>query len=459
MPNPHAAINPRLISIITGQEPSNVKEKPTLTMLPGEYARKVADKKSKIRPPYKPNKHYLICGHCGRKGQYDLGLVLFNAARWFEDDKKRGRSRKSTEMNFMDYIQATAYFRCKHCNGAGRWEEASPFLGLGVMGGLLAGNMDGQASYSTGELRLFDGSSPRWVSDGEERFLDRLHEQPNDGYLWNRLGNLYYKGGRPELAAVAFEQSIRVDPSQMESHFSLGDILLQVGEPERAAHHFRMMLVYARVYRKLEAGQMREMLVVGLQNLSFIHDRSNRSISFLPSEEELTVLNGVKEIAAASDGVPRLAFVDLEIYPDDQESFLPLAEMYMGNRRMELPAHDRTLDKHLPGGRLKQEKITERNAMVSLGSEQRPIVVKVKSEEKGKKIAQLCDRFGLHFIMGLDFAEDLTDLKKALKERLGPSDPYAPCPCGSGAKYKFCCAKKLKNFDIDRFISDISVEE
>jgi len=71
----------------------------------------------------------------------------------------------------------------------------------------------------------------------------------------------------------------------------------------------------------------------------------------------------------------------------------------------------------------------------------------------------LCDKFGLHFIMGFEFTEDLSNLKKALKEKLTPSDPYVPCPCGSGEKYKFCCAKKMKNFDIDRFIKDFVTEE
>ena len=85
-------------------------------------------------------------------------------------------------------------------------------------------------------------------------------------------------------------------------------------------------------------------------------------------------------------------------------------------------------------------------------------MVKVNSEEKGQKIAQICDRFGLRFIMGIEFTEDLSDLKKALKERLAPDNPYDPCPCGSGQKYRFCCAKKMKNFDINGFIADFAAE-
>lgn len=92
--------------------------------------------------------------------------------------------------------------------------------------------------------------------------------------------------------------------------------------------------------------------------------------------------------------------------------------------------------------------------MYSLGSEQRPVVVKVATEEKAEKVAQVCERYGFHFIMGLDWYENLSDLKKALKERLAPGNVYDPCPCDSGKKYKFCCAEKVKNFNLDEFIAE-----
>ena len=94
--------------------------------------------------------------------------------------------------------------------------------------------------------------------------------------------------------------------------------------------------------------------------------------------------------------------------------------------------------------------------MFSLGSKQRPIVVKIKSEEKAQKVAQICDWYGFHFIIGLELTEDLSDFKKALKDKFTPSAPYDPCLCGSGEKYKFCCAKKMKDFNIDRFIADFT---
>ncbi|MCF8568607.1 SEC-C domain-containing protein [Alicyclobacillus tolerans] len=31
---------------------------------------------------------------------------------------------------------------------------------------------------------------------------------------------------------------------------------------------------------------------------------------------------------------------------------------------------------------------------------------------------------------------------------MAPANVYDPCPCGSGKKYKFCCAKKPFELDL-----------
>ena len=91
---------------------------------------------------------------------------------------------------------------------------------------------------------------------------------------------------------------------------------------------------------------------------------------------------------------------------------------------------------------------------LQLGSRQRPIIVKVKTQEKAGKVGLICDHFGWKYIVGLEYEEDLTDLKRALKEKMSPASVYDLCPCGSGEKYKFCCGKKMKNLDLDKFIAE-----
>lgn len=86
--------------------------------------------------------------------------------------------------------------------------------------------------------------------------------------------------------------------------------------------------------------------------------------------------------------------------------------------------------------------------MPALGTEERPVIVKVTSEKTLKKVTELCEKHDLRFIAKLEAVENLTDLKKAIKEKITPADIYAPCPCGSGKKYKFCCAKKEFKLDL-----------
>jgi len=83
--------------------------------------------------------------------------------------------------------------------------------------------------------------------------------------------------------------------------------------------------------------------------------------------------------------------------------------------------------------------------MAKLGSEKRPVVVRVHTDEKAKYVAETCVKNGWHYIIGFerDQPEDISDLEKLLNppqpvksEKIGRNDP---CPCGSGKKFKKCC--------------------
>lgn len=451
MPTPHAAINPLLISTLTGQPLSSIPEKPTASLLPGVLTKLIVKRKKKIDPHFESNRQVLICGHCGSKGHYDLGFIAFNLERWQKDEKDS--AGQHTKRDIFDYVQTTGYFRCKQCNRAGNWALKEPLFSFSFLTKLLVGVKEDQSRYSVGQIVLYDGSTPRWVTDAEENFLTKLRENGQDGFQWNRLGNLYLKGGRPELAAAAYEKSIQMDPSQLESHYSLGGLLFQIDELEQSAYHSRMMLVYARHYPKMRILDLREILAIGLQNLYEIHMESGRKIAFMPTKEELEVLDLFKETAAGAE-TPTLGLVDLEFFPDDRKSFYPIAEMYMWLRRDEIPASERTLDQYLPENRKRTVTRAMGHSATQLGFENRPIVINVKSEERAEKIYQLCERFELQCIIGIEYIEDLSDLRKALMQKLSPTNVYTPCPCDSGLKYKFCCANKLKNFDLERFIDE-----
>lgn len=83
--------------------------------------------------------------------------------------------------------------------------------------------------------------------------------------------------------------------------------------------------------------------------------------------------------------------------------------------------------------------------MAKLGSEKRPVVVRVHTDEKAKYVAETCVKNGWHYIIGFerDQPEDISDLEKLLNppqpvksEKIGRNDP---CPCGSGKKFKKYC--------------------
>ncbi len=54
--------------------------------------------------------------------------------------------------------------------------------------------------------------------------------------------------------------------------------------------------------------------------------------------------------------------------------------------------------------------------MYPLGSKERPMIVKVSSKERAEKITTICATYDFDYIMGLEFNEDLSGLKKTIKD-------------------------------------------
>lgn len=85
--------------------------------------------------------------------------------------------------------------------------------------------------------------------------------------------------------------------------------------------------------------------------------------------------------------------------------------------------------------------------MARIGTKQRPAVVRVQTQERAAEILALCKEHDIQAIVGVepDKTEDISDVERILT----PPVPAAagpkvgrnhPCPCGSGKKYKKCCA-------------------
>jgi SWIM/SEC-C metal-binding protein len=84
--------------------------------------------------------------------------------------------------------------------------------------------------------------------------------------------------------------------------------------------------------------------------------------------------------------------------------------------------------------------------MARVGTEKRPAILRVQTDKRAAEVADICQREGIHYILGLepDQPEDISDIDLARN----PPEPFRvapkvgrnePCPCGSGAKFKKCC--------------------
>ena len=47
--------------------------------------------------------------------------------------------------------------------------------------------------------------------------------------------------------------------------------------------------------------------------------------------------------------------------------------------------------------------------MTKLGTEKRPIIVRVTTEERGRYVAQICEQHGWQYIIGFEDTEDTSD--------------------------------------------------
>jgi SWIM/SEC-C metal-binding protein len=82
-----------------------------------------------------------------------------------------------------------------------------------------------------------------------------------------------------------------------------------------------------------------------------------------------------------------------------------------------------------------------------IGTKQRPAVVRVQTQDRAAEILALCQDNDIQVLVGVepDKPEDISDVERILAPptpalaglKVGRNDP---CPCGSGKKFKKCCA-------------------
>lgn len=98
--------------------------------------------------------------------------------------------------------------------------------------------------------------------------------------------------------------------------------------------------------------------------------------------------------------------------------------------------------------------------MPKIGTKNRPAIVRVATEQRGHQILDLCNQHGIEVIIGLepDQPEDISDVEYIMRRLEPVQGMKAPprisgndyCPCGSGKKYKKCCATRVPDASLER---------
>ncbi|WP_257348163.1 tetratricopeptide repeat protein [Pseudalkalibacillus decolorationis] len=334
-------VSPLLVKFLTGE----AVNKPSVAAVSGNYTQLIVEKMDDFPMLMSKNEMSMKCGDCSEIGTYDVGTVLVN--------KEKLQGEGETE----DALQFTGYFRCESCNSAGNWEITRDHL-IRVTTALQM--TDGPVKddrFAVGEYQLFDGTTHQFATDSEEYLLKKMlsdDDADDRALIWNKLGNVYWKGNRPDLAVAAFERSIELGAGHSESQFSLGQILNRADELEKAAFHYRKMLVGARHYKNLDATEFRELLANGLLDLFSITAQSEGTIQALPTREDLKLSDS--EASEFGD------YFNLDFEPnlDDPMSFYPIAEIFMGKRQKELRADERTYTPVISIARQRKRKLEQK---------------------------------------------------------------------------------------------------
>jgi len=315
-------VSPLLIRNLTRRSLEEIPSNPTISDLPGDYVKLVAKNIKKVDSAFPSNIQPLICKNCGKKDKFNLGHVTINVQKY--------NVNKPEEID--KHIQTTGYFRCIVCNSAGQWEITNEYRMMAISSLLTFDSPFAKDRYTFGKNLLFDGSSHNYATDAEEYLLEKIKYSKEDSYLWNRLGNLYYKGNRADLAVCAYEKSISIDTMQTESRYSLGMILTPI-DPKEAAKHYQLMLISAVKYKRLSVSSLRDLLSNGVRDLVYLNSITNGEISIIPPMslyQELQVEMPISEDSS-------LNIIEGILDSTNLESFYPIAEMFMDKRRMKLP--------------------------------------------------------------------------------------------------------------------------
>lgn len=260
----------------------------------------------------------LKCGKCGHVARYKTNTVYI--------DPELQDARPEDSVSFG------SYFRCRKCKSAGPWGfTADATLAVtALMFTRMSGLDDDRLIF--GSARMYDGTRFRSAAQAEDYLLGILEREPDNSLVWNKLANTYFRADLMPKASKAFAKALELDPTDLESHYSLGGILFDRGSYKRSAEHLHQVMVLSRSYSRLPADEIREMVTSALWMLSEMRAATNSEIDIMPqfpasderatSDEPRTIHMESFELDKERD---RERLVDLIMGKTQRPSPLPVA--------------------------------------------------------------------------------------------------------------------------------------
>lgn len=230
--------------------------------------------------------------------------------------------------------------------------------------------------------RYFDS-----ISDAYQFLKDKIAQEPSNAELHRRLGNVLKNGERPDLAMPVYLEAIRLDPTEAEAYYNIVEILI-AQERHRDAIPYLDTLIRLCRENAMDEKLRRDMFASLLEQVVVVERKTGQRLDLFPVPDRAEVASMASEHGETPPVVYLTSF-DLSD-PDDFE------RMYQVFRTGRMPEETprRGLARWLPGART---------------TEATPQTWQLPAAPV--RTAQL---------------------------KVGRN---APCPCGSGRKYKRCCGR------------------
>ena len=216
----------------------------------------------------------LVCRSCGKTGKYAVGRIVI--------DPHKFPAVSAPGPALGDAIGFTGYFHCSHCGAGGPWDLPIQTLAKFVALLAVARKDPDRSPIQFGEMQLFDGTVIRTPVQGETHLKTLIAANPEDYYLWNRLGNLYESAERIDLALPAFTRALELNPQDAESHYSLGYHLTEQKQAKKAQEHFLLALRYCRSAQRCAPKMLRDLVRATLHSWMETQIQLKQTPSFPP---------------------------------------------------------------------------------------------------------------------------------------------------------------------------------